>query len=187
MKMTKCKKCGKVFPMNMSNCPDCFAKRSLPVGSVVGITICCVILAICLGSIIGILVSEQPTAVADDYPQEVENKAEIDYTEIDYIEVTANDIFSAFEENEIAAEEKFKGQLVKITGIVSDINSKSTLISANILLKVDGSVFGCVQCNFNSENSKALSTVEKGQNVTIVGTCEGLSLYNVMINACELQ
>ena len=182
MKMTKCKKCGKVFPVNMSNCPDCFTKRSLPVGSVVGIAICCVVLAICLGAIIGIIASEETPSGAGNSLQKVENE-----TEIYYIEVTANDIFSAFEENEVAAEEKFKGQLVKVTGIVSEINSKSALISANILLKVDGSVFGCVQCNFNSENSKALATVEKGQNITITGTCGGLSLYNVMINACELQ
>ncbi len=121
--------------------------------------------------------------------QEVENGTGASYNEaeINYIEVTADDIYSAFEENEVAAEEKFKGQLVKITGVVSEINSKSALTSANILLEADGLVFGCVQCNFNSQNSKALATVEKGQNVTITGTCEGLSFYNVMINACELQ
>ncbi len=182
MKMVKCKKCGKVFPMNMSNCPDCFTKRSLPVGSVIGVTICCVVAAICLGAIIGILASEETTSGTGGYQHEIGSE-----TKIEYIEVSANDIFSSFEENEVAAEEKFEGKLVKITGIVSEINSKSALTSANVLLKVDGTVFGCVQCNFNSENSKALANIEKGQTITIIGTCGGLSLYNVMINACELQ
>jgi hypothetical protein len=182
MKMVKCKKCGKVFPMNMSNCPECFTKRSLPVGAVVAITICCLVIAICFGAIIGTISSEETTSGTNSYQQEAENK-----TEIQYIEVSADDIFSAFEENEIAAEAKYKGKAVKITGIVSEINSKSTLISANILFKVEGSMFGCVQCNFNSENSKALATVEKGQTITIVGTCGELSFYNLMVNACKLQ
>ena len=182
MKMVKCKKCGKVFPMNMSNCPDCFTKRSLPVGAVVGITICCVVLAICLGAIIGIIASDEVVSETGSYQHEIGNG-----TEIKYIEVSANDIFSSFEENEVAADEEFKGKLVKITGIVSEINSKSALTSANVLLKVDGPIFGCVQCNFNSENSEALANIKKGQTITIIGTCGGLSLYNVMINACELQ
>lgn len=183
MRMTKCKKCGKVYPMNMSNCPECFEKRRLPTGLVVGITICIIVLAICFGAIIGIIVSEDSTS---DSQSGIENDIENE-SEIKYIEISANDIYSAFQENEIAADEKFNGKLVKITGIISSINSSGILTSANILLSVDGSFFGCVQCNFNSTNSKALANIEKGQSVTIIGTCGGLASFNVMINACELQ
>lgn len=179
MRMTKCKKCGKVYPMNMSNCPECFEKRRLPTGSVVGITICIIVAAICFGAIIGIIASEDSTS---DSQSGIENESEIKY-----IEISANDIYSAFQENEIAADEKFNGKLVKITGIISSINSSGILTSANILLSVDGSFFGCVQCNFNSTNSKALANIKKGQSVTIIGTCGGLASFNVMINACELQ
>ena len=169
--------------MNMSNCPECFTKQSLPTGVIIGITICCFVIAICFGVLIGIIASNEGTPQVDSSKPTVESKEEIKY-----IEISASDLYAAFEENEIAADEKFKGKLIKITGIVNDINSKDTFSSANILLDVDDStIFGCVQCNFNSTNEKALVSVEKGQSVTITGTCGGLSLYNIIVNACELQ
>ena len=37
-KMIKCKNCGKVYPINLSNCPECFAKnKQLSINVVVGI------------------------------------------------------------------------------------------------------------------------------------------------------
>ena len=133
---------------------------------------------ICIGVIIGMCASGEVT----------NEGSEIEETEIEYIEISANDIYAAFQENEIAANEKYKGKAVKITGVVSDINAKDVLTSANILLDVDDTFFvGSVQCNFNSDYSKALANVQKGQSVTIIGTCNGLSTFNVMINACQLQ
>lgn len=107
--------------------------------------------------------------------------------EIKYIEVTANDLWNAFDDNEVAAEEKYNGKPVKITGVISEINSAGTLTSANILLKADGAFLGCVQCSFNSsENAKALANLQKGQSVTITGTCGKLSITNVMVTGCEV-
>ena len=183
MRMTKCKKCGKVYPMNMSNCPECFEKRRLPTGSVIGIIICVIILAVCVGAMIGIIVSEDS---ASGSQPKIENESENE-SKIEYIEISADDIFSAYQENEIAADERFKGKLVKITGIISAINSRDILTSANVLLSVDGSYLGCVQCNFNSSDAKDLASLEKGQTVTIIGTCKGLTTFNIMINACKLQ
>ena len=109
-------------------------------------------------------------------------------TEPEYIEITAQELWNAFEDNEVAADKKYKGKYVKVTGIVNDINSEDFLTSSNILLEVDGSLFGCVQCNFNnSEKAKAIANVEKGQQVTIVGTCGGFSSFNIMISGCELK
>lgn len=105
---------------------------------------------------------------------------------IAYIEVTANELWNAFDENEIDAEQKYNGKTVRITGIVSDINSADTFTSANVLLAVDNSYFGSVQCNFNSENANALATLNKGQSVTIEGTCRTLSIYNLIIRSCQV-
>lgn len=180
MRMVKCKKCGKVYPINLSNCPDCFEKRRLPVGIVIGIVICSIVLGVCLVSLIGSITSDEtPSETIDDYTNEE--------SVIEYIEITASDIYAAYQENEIAADQKFKGKLVKITGIASTINSADVLTSANILLKTDNSLLGCVQCNFNSENAPDLANIQKGQAVTIIGTCNGLSFYNVLISACVLQ
>lgn len=105
---------------------------------------------------------------------------------ITYIEVTANNLWNAFNENEVAAEQKYNGKTVQVTGVISDINSADTFISANILLKVDNTYFGCVQCNFDSNNATALANLHKGESVTIEGTCGTISLYNLIIMACKV-
>ena len=106
--------------------------------------------------------------------------------EIEYIEVTANQLWQDFSDNEVAAEQKYTGKYVKVTGVVSEINSASTLISANVLLTVDDAMFSCVQCNFTKKNSEQLANLTKGQTVTIIGTCGDLNL-NVHINDCEIE
>ncbi len=105
---------------------------------------------------------------------------------ISYIEVTANELWNAFAENEIAAEQKYNGKTVRVTGVISDINSADAFISANVLLVVDNSYFGCVQCNFDSKNAEALADLHKGESVTIEGTCGTISLYNLMVRACKV-
>ena len=105
---------------------------------------------------------------------------------IDYIEVTANELWSAFDENEVNAEQVYNGKKVRITGVISDINSSGAFVDANVLLLVDVSYFGCVQCNFRSKNADMLSTLRKGDSVTIEGTCGTLSLYNVIVRNCKV-
>jgi len=134
-------------------------------------------------ALMGILFGEEEPAGSSSGIAQVDTSSE---AQIQYIEISAQDLWNAFEDNEVAADEKYKGEYVKVTGIVNNINSKDVLTSANILLEVDEYVFGCVQCNFNSDDAKAIANVKKGQKVTVVGTCGGLNLYNVMINGCEL-
>ena len=105
---------------------------------------------------------------------------------IDYIEVTANELWSAFDENEVKAEQAYNGKKVRITGVISDINSSGAFVDANVLLLVDGSYFGCVQCNFGSKNADMLSTLHKGDSVIIEGTCGTHSLYNVIVRNCKV-
>lgn len=110
-------------------------------------------------------------------------------TTIPYIEITANELWNEFNDNEMAAEKKYNGKTLKITGIISDINSANGFIDANILLDVNGSYLGCVQCNFNSsDKAEILADLEKGRSVTIIGTCDSMSTLdtNVMISGCEV-
>ncbi len=185
MKMVKCRNCGKVYPMNLSNCPDCFTKRKIPAGTVAAMIVCVIL----VGVLIGILFSG---VTSDSNANEVPNdnavvSGENSQAQPVYIEVSAHDLFAAFEENEIAADKQYKGKLVKVTGIVSDINSEGFLTSANILLDAESSSFlGSVQCNFNSKNQDSLANIEKGQSVTVIGTCGGLSSFNVILSSCKL-
>lgn len=108
-------------------------------------------------------------------------------TTIPYIEITANELWNEFSDNEVAAEKKYSDKAIKVTGVISDINSADTFTYANILLEVDGLYSGSIQCNFNSsKKAEALAGLEKGQKVTIAGTCDTLNLFNVIIDGCEV-
>ncbi len=135
-------------------------------------------------------ISTEPTA--DTEGERTSECSACHYAEIEtlpkisYIEVTANELWLAFEENEIAAEQKYKGKTVRVTGIINDINSKGALTSANVLLNVDKSYFGCVQCNFSSQNAAALANVNKGDSVTIEGVCGTIASFNLIIRSCKV-
>lgn len=181
----KCRRCGKEFEGNF--CNHCGAKvvkinKKSKVGLIIGIIASIYIFCgfLCLMfAIIGD--GDSNSNKTSSSSVEVSQSA----PEIQYIEVTADKLYEDFEANEVAAEQKYTGQYVKVTGIISEINSKDILTSANVLLNVDSSLFGCVQCNFNSSNSSQLANLRKGQKVTISGVCGDLSL-NIMISDCEV-
>lgn len=191
MKIVQCEKCGQIYSGDASNCPKCFEKNKKYTPKwkrIIGI-ILLIFLALCGIGLLSSIFGEDDSNVTDggvsSSYNEVENNAN-DAPEIEYIEVTANDLWNAFDENEVAAEEKYNGKPVKVTGVISEINSAGTLTSASILLRADNAFIGCVQCNFNSSNAKALADLQKGQSVTITGTCGKLSITNVMITGCEV-
>ena len=136
-------------------------------------------------ALMGILFGEEEPADSSSGIAQVDTSSK---AQIQYIEISAQDLWNAFEDNEVAADEKYKGEYVKVTGIVNDINSGEYWSSANVLLEVDGTVLGCVQCNFNnSNNAKAIANIEKGQKITVTGTCGGISTFNVMINGSKIE
>ncbi len=103
-----------------------------------------------------------------------------------YIEVSANDLWKAFSDNEVLAEKTYTGKNIKVTGVVSEINSGSFITTANVLLNVDNAMFSCVQCNFQKKDVDKLAELKKGQTVTIIGVCSDLDL-NVQVVNCKVE
>lgn len=102
-----------------------------------------------------------------------------------YIQITANELISAFDKNEVAAEEKYTGKNVRVIGVISDINSADSWSSANVLLETDGLLHD-VQCNFDSSNAPALTYLKIGQTVTIEGVCGKIQTFNLIIKSCKV-
>ncbi len=190
METIKCRKCGHEHKSKF--CPNCGspaivqvqAKKQLSNGAVIAIVLLSIIgfVALYIGLYTYSTSQQEDVTVSNDNISSSQEEPQITY-----IEVTAQKLWNDYEDNEIAADEKYTGEYIKITGIVSDINSKDILTSANVLLRVEDSLFGCVQCNFNSEESKVLANIKKGQKITITGICGGLELYNVVVGNCEVQ
>jgi len=99
------------------------------------------------------------------------------------IEITASELYRAYEANEVSADEQYKGKRMAITGVVGNIG-KDILDNPYLSLKVD--YFQSVNCYFSDKNNKIISQISKGQKVTIIGECAGLTLTDVVVQDCEL-
>lgn len=98
-------------------------------------------------------------------------------------EITPKELYAAYEANEVAADEKYKGKTIAITGSISDIK-KDILDHPYVSFHTD--YLKSVTCYFPDDSSKDIAELEKDQKITIIGKCRGLSLMNVVIKDCKI-
>jgi len=99
------------------------------------------------------------------------------------MEVTASELYRAYEANEVSADQQYKGKRLLITGVVENIG-KDVMDNPYVALKID--FLKGVNCYFDDENNKVLSHLSKGQKIQIIGTCAGLTSTDVVVKDCEL-
>ena len=99
------------------------------------------------------------------------------------MEVTASELYRAYEANEVSADQQYKGKRLLITGVVENIG-KDVMDNPYVALKID--FLKGVNCYFDDKNNKVLSHLSKGQKIQIIGTCAGLTLTDVVVKDCEL-
>jgi hypothetical protein len=97
------------------------------------------------------------------------------------IAVTAVQICADYGTNQIAADEKWKGKRVAVTGTISNIG-KDFMDDSFVALS-DGQEFslGGLQANFGKGSNDVIGQLRKGQKVTIEGTVEGISVTSLML------
>lgn len=102
---------------------------------------------------------------------------------VDY-EVTANQLYRAYNANEISADDKYKGRELAVTGRISDISE--VLGSINVDLKT-GDGIGWTKVSCTMKNRDVVSKLRKGQEITVIGVCEGLTLnISIDLDDCEV-
>ncbi|MFA8450332.1 MAG: hypothetical protein ACEPOW_06540 [Bacteroidales bacterium] len=98
------------------------------------------------------------------------------------INTTAIQIIKEYSENEVAADLKFKGKRISISGTIGNL-SRDILNNVYICLKGRDKDFRSVQCYI--ADAELVSRLKKGETVTVVGTCEGM-MMNILIKNCDL-
>lgn len=89
-----------------------------------------------------------------------------------------------YKDNEVAADEKYKGKTVKVTGLVKDIG-KDIFDSSYITIN-DGKdiTWDYAQCYFKNKDEIAkVANLQKGDTVTLIGKVGSYSL-SLTINKC---
>ena len=153
-------------------------KKKRKIATMVSAVICVYIVFVTAGLMLNDKTSNQP--IPSDTPS---------VEEVEYIEITASELYNAFRENEIRAEQNYKGKHLKVTGEIIEISSGGTFQSPCIVLDVESNVlFGNVQCNFpDKEEAKKIAQISKGQTVSILGICDDLGEFNLNINGCRIE
>jgi len=102
------------------------------------------------------------------------------------IEVTVDELLSAYATDEAAADERFGNKILKVTGIVNRIEVKDYLDFDYITLtNAENSLFQHVRCFFDKKHGPELSQLTTGQKVTVQGTYDG-SMINIRLRDCVL-
>jgi hypothetical protein len=101
------------------------------------------------------------------------------------LRISAETLYRAYDANEVAADEKYKGKAVIITGKIQNIG-KDILGSPFVIVGGSGMLDG-VQCMFAKSATSSLASLIKGRTVTIGGTVSGKMLSWVMMSDCQLQ
>lgn len=118
-----------------------------------------------------ILGGSQPAVVTDD----VQPVA---------VRVTASQLFADYEANEIAADEKYKGKVIVVSGTIDNIG-KDILDTMYVTLDSGKPLFN-VQCFFSDKHKSQLSNVAKGQQVMVKGKCDG-KFGNILLRGCSFE
>jgi len=95
--------------------------------------------------------------------------------------IKAPNLTASYEENEVKADENFKGKTFFVEGTVRDIK-KDIMDDIYVILEGD-QMFRDVQCFFDDKNTA--SQLQKGMRVTFQGKCDGL-MMNVLMKNCVL-
>jgi len=135
--------------------------------------------------IIGILFfisTDEMSSTVDNQGQVIAKK---ESGKIQYTKVTADDLCSEYESNEIAADKKFKDKNLELTGIITSIDSDFS-DDAVVHLKCGGEhSFESVSCSFLSTDEAA--TLKKGSKITLLGKSTGEVMGSPMVKNCKVK
>lgn len=192
-KLIRCKTCGAQIAKSAKHCPNCGAKQHqvLLTLSVILIVIFVFVWVVALFGDD----NEQPhgsdgnstaSASSNNNTQNNNNKT----NDIEVIAVSSQDLYTAYEENKVNADNLYKGKILAVTGEITDITQD--LITKNPCIKLDtGDTYGIytIQCFFkdNDDTNAYIAELRDGQTVTIYGKCTGVPVLEVQLSNCYFE
>lgn len=104
-------------------------------------------------------------------------------TAIAYIDITASQLLSEYQNNEVAADLKYKGRMLRVSGIVESVGT-DILGSPYIVVVESAGDWSGVQCVYPQTTyfQQLLAELNTGDAIAVTGECEGypLSLHVVL-------
>jgi hypothetical protein len=98
--------------------------------------------------------------------------------------MTASALNQEYKENEVAADEKFKGQSIEVIGSIEEISKDFT--NTMYLVINTGEFLAGIHAYFDDDHKSELASLKKGQRVVVRGTVSGYIVKCVMMKDCQL-
>ena len=99
------------------------------------------------------------------------------------ISISAVDLVSAYEANEVAADKQYKGKMLSVSGSIYSI--AVTLGTPQITLHGADGTFVTVIANMSTD--EGMDTLSKGQEIAITGKCDGSNGLSVNLLDAKLN
>lgn len=173
-KLMGCKACGAKIAKSADRCPKCGARTHQ--GARVFATL--VAVAAIIFMIIAIANASRACANA-------RNQTTIAPISV---EVSAPDLWQAYTENQVNADNLYGGKTIAVTGKISNIG-KDIVTGKPYVSLVSGDQLGIypIQCFFpNEDQNEKIAALKDGQEITIVGKCNGISVVHVQLSNCYI-
>jgi len=100
------------------------------------------------------------------------------------IKVSASELYADYKANQVAADTKYKGKTVEVTGTINNIG-KDILDTPYVALNA-GDILSVVQCMFDKSDSAQLATLAKDTRITLTGKVKGEVIMNVLLDNCSI-
>ncbi len=92
------------------------------------------------------------------------------------IAISASSLYQAYDENEVAADDKYQGKNLLISGTIKDIGL-DFLDKPYITLRTGD--YGVIQCYFEEKSN--VKNFRKGEKVQLIGVCSSKTLGNILV------
>jgi len=99
------------------------------------------------------------------------------------IKVTAIDLYNEFENNSVAAEAKYKGKRIEVTGTINSI--ENGLSRPYISLQSNNPYISSVYCYFDKSDASMVVSLQKNQKVTLSGSVSD-SIIGIEMEQCQV-
>ena len=97
-------------------------------------------------------------------------------------QVVGKDLIDAYDANPVAANQKYEGRILEITGTIEGFGN---IFGINYLVLSDGGFKG-IQCFFSDRHVNQLAALQKGQTVIVRGQVDGYYVINVGVSGCTV-
>ena len=103
------------------------------------------------------------------------------------VSVQAKKILKEFEENEAAADGKYKGKTLEVSGVVDKVDTEFLDEDQYSVQIGGGGDFELITVNCNDQSSGDVSKIKKGQKITVIGAFDDGGDLGVELADCTIQ